>query len=65
MHPILSCTQHRAAHSRSLNAGWGRGHGELWGEAFFGVFDVRMVRIYYMIGASLEVLGSTGDGREN
>ena len=31
---------------------------------FVGVFDARMVRIYRMIGASPEVLGSTGDGRE-
>jgi len=31
---------------------------------FVGMFDVRMVRIYGMIGASPEVLGSTGDGRE-
>ena len=30
---------------------------------FVGVFDARMVRIYRMIGASPEVLGSTGDGR--
>lgn len=31
---------------------------------FVGVFDARMVRIYRMIGASPEVLGSTGAGRE-
>lgn len=31
---------------------------------FVGVFDARMVRIYRMIGASPEVLGSTGSGRE-
>ena len=31
---------------------------------FVGVVDARMVRIYRMIGASPEVLGSTGDGRE-
>ena len=31
---------------------------------FVGVFDARMVRIYRMIGASPEVLGSTGEGRE-
>lgn len=30
---------------------------------FVGVFNARMVRIYRMIGASPEVLGSTGDGR--
>ncbi len=30
---------------------------------FVGVFDARMVRIYRMIGASPEVLGSTGEGR--
>ena len=29
-----------------------------------GVFDARMVRIYRAIGASPDVLGSTGDGRE-
>jgi acyl homoserine lactone synthase len=29
-----------------------------------GVFDARMVRIYKMIGASPQVLGSSGDGRE-
>ena len=29
-----------------------------------GVFDARMVRIYKMIGASPEVLGSTGEGRD-
>jgi acyl homoserine lactone synthase len=31
---------------------------------FVGVFDARMVRIYRMIGASPEVLGSTGTGRD-
>ncbi|MGB3245805.1 MAG: acyl-homoserine-lactone synthase [Sulfitobacter sp.] len=31
---------------------------------FVGVFDARMVRIYRMIGASPEVLGSEGEGRE-
>lgn len=31
---------------------------------FVGVFDPRMVRIYRMIGASPEVLGSVGEGRE-
>lgn len=31
---------------------------------FVGVFDARMVRIYRMIGASPEVLGSTGEGRD-
>uniref|UniRef100_UPI004048EA33 acyl-homoserine-lactone synthase n=1 Tax=Yoonia sp. TaxID=2212373 RepID=UPI004048EA33 len=29
-----------------------------------GVFDVRMVRIYSMIGAAPEVLGSMGEGRD-
>jgi acyl homoserine lactone synthase len=29
-----------------------------------GVFDQRMVRIYNMIGASPEVLGSSGEGRD-
>lgn len=29
-----------------------------------GVFDARMIRIYSMIGASPEVLGSTGTGRD-
>ena len=29
-----------------------------------GVFDARMVRIYNMIGATPEVLGSTGEGRD-
>jgi len=29
-----------------------------------GVFDARMVRIYNMIGAAPEVLGSTGSGRD-
>lgn len=29
-----------------------------------GVFDARMVRIYNMIGAAPEVLGSAGEGRE-
>ena len=31
---------------------------------FVGVFDARMVRIYKMIGASPEVLGSSGEGRD-
>ncbi len=31
---------------------------------FVGVFDQRMVRIYRLIGASPEVLGSVGEGRE-
>ena len=31
---------------------------------FAGVFDARMVRIYRLIGASPEVLGSTGEGRD-
>ena len=31
---------------------------------FVGVFDARMVRIYRMIGASPEVLGSDGTGRD-
>jgi acyl homoserine lactone synthase len=31
---------------------------------FAGVFDARMVRIYRMIGSSPEILGSTGEGRE-
>ena len=29
-----------------------------------GVFDARMVRIYRMIGASPQILGSAGDGRD-
>ena len=33
-------------------------------EHFVGVFDARMVRIYRMIGASPEVLGSSGTGRD-
>ncbi|MEM8578748.1 MAG: acyl-homoserine-lactone synthase [Pseudomonadota bacterium] len=33
-------------------------------EHFVGVFDARMVRIYRMIGSSPEVLGSTGQGRD-
>lgn len=33
-------------------------------EHFAGVFDARMVRIYRMIGASPEVLGSLGEGRD-
>ena len=31
---------------------------------FVGVFDARMVRIYRMIGSSPEVLGTTGEGRD-
>lgn len=31
---------------------------------FIGVFDARMVRIYRMIGASPDVLGSVGEGRD-
>ncbi len=31
---------------------------------FVGVFDARMVRIYRMIGASPEILGSEGEGRD-
>lgn len=31
---------------------------------FVGVFDARMVRIYRMIGASPEVLGQAGEGRD-
>ncbi len=33
-------------------------------EHFAGVFDARMVRIYRAIGASPDVLGSEGEGRE-
>ena len=33
-------------------------------EHFVGVFDLRMVRIYRMIGASPEVLGTVGEGRD-
>lgn len=33
-------------------------------EHYVGVFDARMVRIYRLIGASPEVLGSEGEGRE-
>ncbi len=33
-------------------------------EHFAGVFDARMVRIYRAIGASPDVLGSQGEGRE-
>ena len=33
-------------------------------EHYVGVFDARMVRIYKRIGASPEVLGSQGEGRE-
>ena len=33
-------------------------------EHFVGVFDARMVRIYRMIGASPEVLGTAGTGRD-
>ena len=33
-------------------------------EHFVGVFDARMVRIYRMIGASPDVLGSEGQGRD-
>ncbi|MFQ6547387.1 acyl-homoserine-lactone synthase [Aestuariibius sp. 2305UL40-4] len=33
-------------------------------EHFLGVFDARMIRIYRMIGASPEVLGSQGEGRD-
>lgn len=33
-------------------------------EHFAGVFDARMIRIYRMIGASPEVLGSEGHGRD-
>jgi len=29
-----------------------------------GVFDARMVRIYNMIGAAPQVLGSSGEGRD-
>ena len=31
---------------------------------FVGVFDARMVRIYRMIGASPDVLGCEGEGRD-
>ncbi len=31
---------------------------------FVGVFDARMVRIYKRVGSSPEILGSTGEGRE-
>ena len=31
---------------------------------FVGVFDARMIRIYRMIGASPEVLGTQGEGRD-
>ncbi|WP_204113544.1 acyl-homoserine-lactone synthase [Shimia biformata] len=33
-------------------------------EHFIGVFDARMTRIYRMIGASPEVLGASGQGRD-
>ncbi len=33
-------------------------------EHFAGVFDARMVRIYRLLGASPDVLGSVGEGRE-
>lgn len=33
-------------------------------EHYVGVFDARMVRIYRRIGASPDVLGSAGEGRE-
>ncbi|MBP0483630.1 acyl-homoserine-lactone synthase [Sagittula salina] len=33
-------------------------------EKFVGVFDARMVRIYSRIGASPEVIGSVGEGRD-
>ncbi len=33
-------------------------------EHYVGVFDARMVRIYRLIGASPEVLGTEGEGRE-
>ena len=33
-------------------------------EHFVGVFDARMVRIYRMIGAAPEILGTDGTGRE-
>ena len=32
---------------------------------FVGVFDARMIRIYRMIGAAPEVLGSVGQGRDS
>jgi acyl homoserine lactone synthase len=32
---------------------------------FVGVFDARMVRIYNRIGASPEVLGTQGEGRQS
>lgn len=33
-------------------------------EHYVGVFDARMVRIYRMIGASPEIMGSSGEGRD-
>jgi acyl homoserine lactone synthase len=33
-------------------------------EHFVGVFDARMVRIYRLIGAAPEILGTSGAGRE-
>ena len=67
---IWECTRFclsRSADSR-VAAALMLGGGEImegFGVAHFaGVFDARMVRIYRMIGASPEILGSTGSGRD-
>ncbi|MGK7651374.1 acyl-homoserine-lactone synthase [Roseovarius sp. B08] len=67
---IWECTRFclaRGAESR-VAAALMLGGGELMRhfgvQHFAGVFDARMVRIYRMIGASPEVLGSVGTGRD-
>ena len=67
---IWECTRFclaRGAESR-VAAALMLGGGELMSNFgvnhFVGVFDARMVRIYRLIGASPEVLGSAGEGRD-
>ncbi|MDW4499087.1 acyl-homoserine-lactone synthase [Sulfitobacter sp. D35] len=67
---IWECTRfclNRAAPSKvaaALMLGGGEIMQNFAVEHFVGVFDSRMVRIYRMIGASPEVLGSEGEGRD-
>ena len=67
---IWECTRFCLARSASpqVAAALMLGGGEIMRgfgvEHFVGVFDARMVRIYRMIGASPEVLGSEGQGRK-
>lgn len=67
---IWECTRFclsRGAASRvaaALMLGGGEVMTRLGVDHYAGVFDARMIRIYRMIGASPQILGSEGEGRE-